>query len=39
MNIGGGRAAAYVCSGGACLSPVASAAELVEALKDGSLLT
>jgi hypothetical protein len=34
MNAGGGRAAAYVCSEGACLSPVASAAGLIEALKD-----
>jgi hypothetical protein len=34
MNAGGGPAAAYVCSEGACLSPVASAAGLIEALKD-----
>jgi hypothetical protein len=34
MNVGGGRAAAYVCSEGACLSPVASAAGLIEALKE-----
>ncbi len=33
MNAGGGRAAAYVCSEGACLRPVSSAAELVESLK------
>ncbi len=30
---GGGRAAAYVCSGGACLRPVASAAELLASLQ------
>ena len=34
MNAGGGRAAAYVCSEGACLSPVASATGLIEALKE-----
>jgi uncharacterized protein YyaL (SSP411 family) len=34
MNAGGGPAAAYVCSEGACLSPVASAAGLIEALKE-----
>ena len=33
MDAGGGRAAAYVCSGGACLRPVTSAAGLREALK------
>ena len=32
MDAGGGRAAAYVCSEGACLRPVSSAAELVESL-------
>jgi uncharacterized protein YyaL (SSP411 family) len=39
MNAGGGRAAAYVCSAGACLIPVASAAGLIEALRKGSVLT
>jgi len=33
MDAGGGRAAAYVCSGGACLRPVMSAAGLRDALK------
>jgi hypothetical protein len=33
MDAGGGPAAAYVCSGGACLRPVMSAAGLREALK------
>jgi uncharacterized protein YyaL (SSP411 family) len=33
MDAGGGRAAAYVCSEGACLRPVSSAAELAESLK------
>lgn len=33
MDAGGGSAAAYVCSGGACLRPVSSPAGLVEALK------
>jgi len=33
MDAGGGRAAAYVCSDGACLRPVTSAAGLREALK------
>ena len=33
MDAGGGRAAAYVCSGGACLRPVTSAAGLREALE------
>jgi hypothetical protein len=32
MDAGGGRAAAYVCSDGACLRPVTSAARLVESL-------
>ena len=35
MDVGGGRAAAYVCSGGACLRPVSSAAELLELLSQG----
>ncbi|HMA54818.1 MAG TPA: thioredoxin domain-containing protein, partial [Acidobacteriota bacterium] len=34
MDAGGGVAAAYVCSGGACLRPVSSAAELAEVLKN-----
>jgi len=34
MNAGGGPAAAYVCSEAACLRPVASAAGLIEALKE-----
>jgi uncharacterized protein YyaL (SSP411 family) len=33
MDAGGGFAAAYVCSEGACLRPVSSATELAEALK------
>ena len=33
MGVGGGHAAAYVCSGGACLRPVSSAVELLESLK------
>jgi len=33
MDTGGGAAAAHVCSGGACLKPIGSAAELVEALR------
>jgi hypothetical protein len=33
MEAGGGRAAAYVCSGGACLRPFTSAADLVEFLR------
>jgi uncharacterized protein YyaL (SSP411 family) len=33
MDAGGGRAAAYVCSSGACLRPVTSAAGLRDALK------
>jgi hypothetical protein len=33
MDVGGGPAAAYVCSGGACLRPVTSAAGLRKALK------
>ena len=33
MDAGGGIAAAYVCSRGACLRPLSSAAGLVEALK------
>ncbi|RPJ01380.1 MAG: thioredoxin domain-containing protein, partial [Candidatus Aminicenantes bacterium] len=33
MDAGGGPAAAYVCSEGACLRPLSSAAELVESLK------
>lgn len=33
MDVGGGFAAAYVCSGGACARPVMSAAELREALR------
>jgi len=33
MDAGGGRAAAYVCSGGACLRPVSTAAELLESLR------
>ena len=32
MDVGGGRAAAYVCSGGACHRPVLSAAELIDLL-------
>jgi uncharacterized protein YyaL (SSP411 family) len=33
MGVGGGHAAAYVCSGGACLRPVSSAAELFDCLR------
>ena len=33
MEAGGGRAAAYVCSGGACLRPFTSAADLIESLR------
>ena len=33
MDVGGGVAAAYVCSGGACLRPVTTAAELLNALR------
>ena len=32
MGVGGGRAAAYVCSGGTCHRPVSSAAELLDSL-------
>jgi uncharacterized protein YyaL (SSP411 family) len=32
MGVGGGHAAAYVCSGGACHRPVSSAAELLDLL-------
>ncbi len=32
MDVGGGRTAAYVCSGGACQRPVSSAAELLDLL-------
>ncbi|MBE0711143.1 MAG: thioredoxin domain-containing protein, partial [Candidatus Aminicenantes bacterium] len=32
MDVGGGRAAAYVCSGGTCHRPVSSAAELLDSL-------
>ena len=32
MDVGGGRAAAYVCSGGTCHRPVSSAAELLDLL-------
>jgi hypothetical protein len=32
MDAGGGRAAAYVCSGGTCHRPVSSAAELLDLL-------
>ena len=39
MDAGGGLAAAYVCSGGACLRPVSSATGLVEALKKHSDVT
>lgn len=33
MDVGGGPAAAYVCSGGTCLRPVSSAAELLDSLR------
>jgi uncharacterized protein YyaL (SSP411 family) len=33
MDVGGGRAAAYVCSGGTCHRPVSSAAELLDSLR------
>ncbi len=33
MDAGGGSAAAHVCAGGACLRPILTAAELVEALR------
>jgi hypothetical protein len=33
MEAGGGRAAAYVCSGGACLRPLTSATDLLEVLR------
>jgi len=32
MDVGGGHAAAYVCSGGTCLRPVSSVAELLDLL-------
>jgi len=32
MDVSGGRAAAYVCSGGTCLRPVSSAVELLDSL-------
>ncbi len=39
MDAGGGPAAAYVCSGGACLRPVSSPAGLAEALKKNPKVT
>ena len=39
MDAGGGIAAAYVCSAGACLHPVSSAAGLADALKNPPGLT
>ncbi len=33
MGVGGGRAAAYVCSGGTCRRPVATATELLDSLR------
>jgi len=39
MDAGGGAAAAYICSGGACLRPTSSAAGLADALKKPPGLT
>jgi len=39
MDAGGGLAAASVCSGGACLRPVSTAAGLLEALRDRPAVT
>ncbi len=39
MNAGGGAAAAHVCSGGACLRPKLSAAELLEVLRPPAAAT
>ena len=33
MGVGGGRAAAYVCSSGTCRRPISSAAELLDSLR------
>ncbi len=39
MDAGGGPAAAYVCSEGACLRPVSSAADLMESLRRSPEIT